>query len=449
MSVFLIVIPQGEHGGLVKKLTSVGSRNASLRGLRRSSGLLFKKLRALAVTPHVRPQSAPFAGAARPPGAVAVDIARVDVFSSLPDARGDWIELEATAGASPYQAYAFAEAWFSTIGAATGARPYIVVARDRFGQPQALLPLARRRLGLLGVAAFLGGRDSNYNLGLFRPGVPWSDAALRSLLLSAARATPSRVDCFALQNQPGAWQGVTNPLAALGGRPSPSFAHKSDLPPSFAAWLDAHASKDAQKRLRRKKARLASMGPVTHVVATDEAHAAQFVGAVVAQKRQRALEGGPANPYESLEAQAFLSRLATRGLAEGRPTMELHALVLGDRVVAALGALAGRTRLSTLVLAHDRDPDIARLSPGSLLLEEAVRSAIERGFETFDLGVGEAPYKSAACETTEVLVDVFVAATALGRAGALVYGLRQRLKARVKRSPLLMTAAANLRAWLR
>ena len=379
----------------------------------------------------------------------AVHIARVDVFSSLAEARSDWIELESAASASPYQAYAFAEAWFSTIGAATGASAYIIVARDEFGRPQALLPLARRRIGLLGVAAFLGDRDSNYNLGLFRPGHFWSGEALRSLLASAAAARPTRVDCFALQNQPSTWQGVANPLGALGGWPSPSSAYKSELPRSFSAWFDAHTSKEARKKQRRKRARLELMGPLTHVVAANEAQATRLLDALVAFKGLRALEGGPANSYESEAAQAFLRRLATQGLDERRPTMELHALMLGDRVIAVLGALAGGTRLSTLVIAHDRGPDIARHSPGSLLLEEAVRSAIERGFKTLDLGVGEARYKSAACETEEVLFDAFVPTTALGRSVALAYRFRQRLKGRIKRSPRLMAAAASLRAWLR
>ena len=170
----------------------------------------------------------------------------------------------------------FAEAWFSTVGAATGAQPFIVVARETLGRPAALLPLARRRVGPLAVAAFPGGKDSNFNLGLFRPGRRWSAGALRSLLRAAARATPARVDCFALLNQPRSWQGVRNPISALGGRPSPGFAYKSELPLTFAAWRDAHASKEEQKKLRKLAQKLESMGPVAHVAARNEARRRAF-----------------------------------------------------------------------------------------------------------------------------------------------------------------------------
>ena len=63
--------------------------------------------------------------------------------------------------------------------------------------------------------------------------------------------------------------------------------------------------------------------------------------------------------------------------------------MLDERVVAAFAALSGRDRLSGLVIAYDADPEIARYSPGELILHAVVRSAIARGFTTFDLGVGE------------------------------------------------------------
>src|SRR6202049_5321767 len=87
-------------------------------------------------------------GAQAPPlGAVDAVITSVEFFLSLAEARRDWHELAAVAVVSPYQAFTFAEAWFGTIGAASGAEPFIAVARDVSGAPTALLPLARRRLG--------------------------------------------------------------------------------------------------------------------------------------------------------------------------------------------------------------------------------------------------------------------------------------------------------------
>ena len=400
----------------------------------------------LAIAPAARPLRPPAATPNAQGPIVEADVARVDVFASLAEAGRDWDELEAVAGASPYQAFAFADAWFQTIGAAGRASPFIVVARDSTGAPLALMPFARRSRGLLDVVEFIGGKHANFNLGLFRPGRAWSAAALSGLLGAAAAQAEARVDLYALVNQPRDWQGRANPLAVLGGWASPSFGYKSELPLAFEAWRDARFSKVARRKLRKKAERLASMGAVSHRVARDEAEAARTLDALIALRCDRARREGVLEAYENPDAQAFLRHLAT---GEGRdyPLIELHALMLDERVVAAFAALSGRDRLSGLVIAYDADPEIARYSPGELILHEVVRSAIARGFTTFDLGVGEARYKNECCEAAETLFDTFVTLSPLGRLAALAYRLERRARRIVKRSPRLSALAARLRRW--
>lgn len=399
----------------------------------------------LAIAPAARPLRSPAATANAQAPIVEADVARIDVFASLAEARRDWDELEAVAGASPYQAFAFADAWFATIGAARRASPFIVVAREKSGRPLALLPFARRSRGLLGVVEFIGGKHANFNLGLFRPGRAWSAAALLGLLSAAAPQGEARVDLYALVNQPRDWQGRVNPLAALGGWASPSFSYKSELPVAFEAWRDARCSRAARRKLRKKAERLASMGAVSHGIARDAAEAARTLDALIARRCDRARREGILDAYENPDAQAFLRHLATDGPAGGRSIMELHALMLDERVVAAFAALSDRDRLSGLVIAYDADPEIARCSPGELILHEVVRSAIARGFKTFDLGVGEARYKNECCEAAETLFDTFVTLSPLGRLAALAYRLERRVRRIVKRSPRLSALAARLR----
>jgi CelD/BcsL family acetyltransferase involved in cellulose biosynthesis len=234
----------------------------------------------LAIAPAARPLRSPAATPSAEAPIVEAGVARIDVFASLAEARPDWDELEAVAGASPYQAFAFADAWFQTIGAARRASPFIVVAREKSGAPLALMPFARRSRGLLGVVEFIGGKHANFNLGLFRPGRAWSAAALSGLLSAAAAQAEARVDLYALVNQPRDWQGRLNPLAALGGWASPSFGYKSELPLAFEAWRDARYSKVARRKLRKKAERLASMGAVSHRFARDEAEAARISEAI-------------------------------------------------------------------------------------------------------------------------------------------------------------------------
>ncbi len=379
---------------------------------------------------------------ARPEAARA--FASVAVVDDIEAARDAWAEIAPLAAASPYQSFDFARLWLATVGAARGVAPLIVVARDAAGAAAALLPFGARAVGPLRLASFLGGKDANFNLGLFRQGAVWTPQDLAALLTTAARAATPRVDAFLFVNQPADWQGAPNPLAALSHQPSPSFAYKSALPCDFAAWLNAHASKDAQKKLRKKAKRLEAIGPLAHRRAADASEADRLLAAFFAQKSARMRALGVADAYAAPEARAFLSALAHCGLEAGAPRLELHGLYVGDRVAATFGALAAGDRLSGLFLSNDGDGEIARSSPGELIVHAVVRDAITRGFATFDLGVGEARYKNEACEAEERLFDGAFAATWLGRAAAQAFLIRQRLKGCVKQSPQSLALLRHL-----
>ena len=381
------------------------------------------------------PRRAPQGAALRPTR----QFARVEICEALEDARLAWTALAPEAPASPYQSYDFARVWFATIGAAEGATPLIVVARDESGQPVALLPFARAARGPLRFAVFLGGKDSNFNLGLFRSGGAWSRDDVAALLAAAgAHATP-RLDAFLLRNQPLSWRGIANPLADGKPQPSPSFAYASALPADFSAWLDARASKEAKKKMRKKRARLEATAPLVHSRAAGPQEIDRALGAFHAERRARTEALGAPDPYASAAAQEFLSRLARDG------ALELHVLAHGDRIIAVFGALPGAERLSGLFIGHESDPEIARSSPGEIMVQAVVADAIARGFAEFDLGVGEARYKDEACEIVEPLFDSAFAVTLKGRLAAWAFLAARRAKRAAKRSPRLKALHARLR----
>jgi CelD/BcsL family acetyltransferase involved in cellulose biosynthesis len=184
---------------------------------------------------------------------------------------------------------------------------------------------------------------------------------------------------------------------------------------------------------------LRQSGEVAHVVAGSAAEAGPMLKALLAQKLAQARAGGPPDAYASAHAQAFLRRLCESGL------LELQALTLNGRVIAAFGALRGDATLCGLILSRESDPEIARHAPGRLLLHAVVASAIARGLTRFDLGVGEARYKSEFCEIAEPLFDAFIPASPLGRAATAAFRLARAAKGRIKRSPRLLAIAEAIR----
>ncbi len=256
-----------------------------------------------------------------------------------------------------------------------------------------------------------------------------------------------RVDAFAFRNMPRAWRGEPNPLAA-GGRPSPSDAYGLTLVPDADALMERALSRDARKKLRQKEKYLAEIGPVSCRAARDEGEVDAFLAAFLEQKRLRFRELGIPDPFACEGVRGFLRAAALAGLERGAPALELHALLAGERVVAVLGAAVDARRCCGMFISFDPDPPVARCSPGDVLLARVVPAQARSGRTAFDLGVGEAAYKTRLCSEVEPLVDLHLPVTPKGRAFALAAEGFARAKRAVKRSPALWKLALRIRAAL-
>ena len=399
------------------------------------------------------PRSLPDRGFAEHAARGPAPFARVRVVETFEEAEPAWSHLQAIAAASPYQTVAWVRAWCETEGVATGVRPLIAIALAADGRPVALLPFGHRRRGATTRVDFLGGRHANYNLGLFDPAITWRPGDMADLLHGVRRGTRRAIDVFALFNQPAAWGAWANPFALLPHQDSPSQSHRAALQPDGEAFLRAHLSGAARKKLRSKSAQLDALGAVEHLVARSVADVEAILDAHLAQKQTKLATIGAAADRASLaRARAVFHRAATTGLP-GAPALELHALRCGDRLVATFGGLAHAGRFSGLLISHDDDPVFARLSPGEILLAAVIKDKCAAGVTSFDLGIGEARYKNGFCPLVDPLFDSLLPMSVLGRVLVGFEAMRLTLKRSIKQStwawPLLLAARRRLAGWRR
>jgi CelD/BcsL family acetyltransferase involved in cellulose biosynthesis len=365
----------------------------------------------------------------------ALPFARVDVYTDPRAALDAWTELEVVAPITGYQTRRFLLPWLDTLGVRRGFSAMISVARDAAGRPVALLPLGVARRGPFQVALFLGDRQSNFNLPLVRRDVCFDRAACEALLKETARKAPQRVDLFLLLNQPLAWLGSPNPLALLPHRESPSFGYATTLSADAQTFFASKISKGTRRRLRKKEQRLATLGAIAYERATTPERARAVLEAFLEQKKSRFSRAGLDPEFARPQMRAFLDRAATRGLTEGRAAFELHALCVGEKIVATYGAIRHGASLHAMFNSFDQDREIARCSPGDLLLRRMLEHCCEEGISSFDLGIGEARYKASVCEEVIPLFDCIIPMTLLGYAAGALAGLRLSAKRRIKRSP--------------
>jgi CelD/BcsL family acetyltransferase involved in cellulose biosynthesis len=367
--------------------------------------------------------------------------AKVEVHRTLDAIEADWAELEVLASASIYQTRAFVMPWLETLSAARKITPLFIAAKDTFGRTIALLCLGVRSYGWFRVASFLGGRESNFNFGLFRPGTYFNAADLRALLREATKAAGKDApDVFVLKNQPYEWNGTRNPFASLQHRPSPSAAYATELGSDAAAFLKSKLSKDTQKKLRKKEARLAEMGSLELITGEDPESARLILDAFFFEKIRRCEEKAITSDFAAPSMRSFFEHLCRQGSAPANRWLELYGLALGGRIIATYIGAAHGGRFSAMVNSFDSDPEIAKSSPGDLLLMKLVAAQCAGGRTGFDLGIGEARYKMAYCDIKVPLFDIVVPLGAKGYAVAARQAICSRLKTAIKERPQVFAA---------
>ncbi|MDP3318130.1 MAG: GNAT family N-acetyltransferase, partial [Bosea sp. (in: a-proteobacteria)] len=370
----------------------------------------------------------------------------VEEIAALAD---EWRALEDRALVTPYQAYGWVRPFVETVGAAERMAFRHAVLRDAGGAMLAILPLVITRRSGIRFAEFIGGKHANYHMGIYDPAFAAGlDAAGARLMLAEIGAAIGGLDAFIFVNQPTQWQGVPNPLAQLAGGPSPSGAYKLALVPGDGEGsLRRSMSSHAHKKLKNKRNRFVAYGPSEMVRARTPAEIARVIDAFLRQKAARFAMMGIADPFAPPAVRRFLERGAQAD-GDRPPVLELYSLdVAGQSVATYVGAVqAGR--FSGMATSFAMESEVAKTSPGEILLVDLIRLKSREGITVFDLGVGEARYKTTICDERDNLVDSFLPLTARGHAFALFSRAKREAKRRIKASPVALKLAHRVSGWL-
>jgi CelD/BcsL family acetyltransferase involved in cellulose biosynthesis len=372
------------------------------------------------------------------PAVNSVARSRVEVLTQIGKAEPLWRELvQQGAICSRYQHYSWMSLWWDHIGSVMQAAPHITVLRDETGKPALMLPLLRKRLGLIHVGFFMGGKHTNFNLPVWRLEL-LKDASLDQLIESL-RTTGPLLDLLILLNQPATWQGMANPMLQLPHTASPSQAYGGALKCDFEDLLKERMGSGSRKKLRQKERQLvAAVGPVSYLRAQTHAEVDWVLEAFFRQKGERMRELGLSNAFDAPGVKEFAAAAAHEIDPDtGEPIIELYAALTGDTIIATFGGIMAHGRFSgmfnSIAGAEFRD-----YSPGELLLSNVVRMCCERGFEKFDLGIGDAAYKQVYCKDAEPLYDSVIPITVAGRAVAPLWRTGLAMKSRIKQSDALL-----------
>jgi CelD/BcsL family acetyltransferase involved in cellulose biosynthesis len=370
-----------------------------------------------------------------------LSVSIVEDFKPLAE---EWNRLLSNGHASGYQSFAFQQIWANASASIDGSRSVAAVLRNKQHQIVAILPLALKRSGGVTVARMTGGKHVNFNMPIAAPGaLPNGSAQLTAILNIIGQS--AGIDLFAFINQPQSWNERPHPFLALGGQQSPSPAYKLALQEDADALIKERLSQDARHKLRRKFNRLTDLGALRFAEASTRDEAEAVLRAFLMQKNARMRAQGLADPFAGPGMEAFLRGACLDGIENGQSAIRLFGLWLGDRVIATYGAVVDERRFSGMFTSFDTSEDVVRWSPGEHLLHWLIRHHCEKGLKEFDLGVGEASYKSQLCNQQDVLFDLIVPVTAKGKASTLMMQTIYAAKRSLKQNRFFMPAYTKAR----
>ena len=161
------------------------------------------------------------------------------------------------------------------------------------------------------------------------------------------------------------------------------------------------------------------------------------------QKSSQFAKEGIHNPFEDAEHRAFYHDIACKH-SGGNAALEIAYLKIGGHPVAiSSGVFFGRT--FSLLLTSIDDGPARKNSPGSLLLHYQIEEACHRGFHYFDMGAGDARYKSVWCDINVPLFDSAIVFDERGYLVTLPLMAGAALKRVIKTHPELWSMAKAVR----
>jgi CelD/BcsL family acetyltransferase involved in cellulose biosynthesis len=154
---------------------------------------------------------------------------------------------------------------------------------------------------------------------------------------------------------------------------------------------------------------------------------------------------GVGNIFEKPGHYAFYDTLATDPALGD--IVHVSRLDVGTQAAAANLGLVFRGCYYHLLASYDGG-EASKFGPGAAHMHDLMRSAIERGCNTFDFTIGDERYKREWCDGTVTLYDYVTPMTLRGCVAAARIFTVGRIKRFIKQTPALWNAASKLRAFI-
>ena len=335
----------------------------------------------------------------------------------------EYAKLFAASDATAFQHPRWLDGLYKRLVPANNAAPLIVTVRESVaGALVMVLPLVRRRYGMLKVVEFADLRVSDY-AAIVSDSRRLAEMLADGSLLKTLRAAVAPYDLLRI----GKMQDGGPPLHRLfgGGEPTrmPTNAYAVPLEASFEAWRTAHLNASYAKELNKKSRQLARKGDLKFARVTDADLVMRTFEALKIFRRDRfeVTTGG-----ELLQLPAYFDFYSEIGRQTDFARTYLMTLD-GQPIAGALGLM--HSKQLAVVLGGFTQTEHKNQSVGSLMFEAIARDCIAEGFSVLDFTIGDEPYKMTFGAKPSPIWQMSRAGSPLGYGAAVLVDRMPRVRA--------------------
>lgn len=362
---------------------------------------------------------------------------RVTVYQSWTVAEAVWPSDDDPAfAATVFQGRAWLAAWYATVGSKPGIEPLILDLREATtDRPLLFFPLIVLREGRRRVVTFADHGLSDYNGPVIaRTGILPSTKEL----WAAIRSALPPADIVRLEKMPLAIDGVRNPLADIAGvRPSRLQGNVITIDGTWEAYLKS-LERTFRKELGRSLRVFERHEGARFERIVDADRARYIIAQLEKLQSERIRDLGLIYTLDEADSAALYRRLVEDNIAQGRAI--LTALTVGDEVVAALLAIADKSRYA-MVRLGTAGGAWRTASPGRLVIERTMHTLYTEGRRSFDFTTGDYAYKRRLGVKPVELVELTKMLSLAGTVQTLV----ARTKGTLRRYPRLKALVSQTR----
>jgi CelD/BcsL family acetyltransferase involved in cellulose biosynthesis len=348
-------------------------------------------------------------------GSAVFEVAVEKSFNFLSE---QYAELFAASRATAFQHPVWLDNLFGKLSPQVASEPLIIAVHSQdTGRLVMLLPLVRRKYGLLRVIEFADLRVSDYAA----PVCSEDDFNLilrDDIAVRAIRKALAPFDFLRIKNLKQDRLPIERLLGVADATPMNMSAHAVQLQAPYAQWRAQSMNPSYQKELNKKGRQLRKKGELqfVHVQSPQEIRATLDT---MRDYRKPRFEQRGEGEDDLLQKDAYFDFYLQIADAGKDALSRTYALKLDGRVIAGVVGLRHRDDFLVILGGFDM-ANFKNQSIGSLMFELIAEDCIARGASVLDFTIGDEPYKQLFGAHASPLYTVVSTGSALGSVGNFV-----------------------------